>query len=179
MPGIHALALEFDSTPCYWPSVLMVIPQIFVGTICSIAISSKRRLLVSGPVARAGRICVLETAGDSGCHHCRLCDMNEGPARSEARMRQDIAISTHVSLEVSEELRGASRKRRNSLRLPIWLTIRRPASIVNDLSSFLERETGRVDLDSVTSWFIFSVDFLGAGGCPPHSTGLLNIPEFL
>src|SRR3546814_6825271 len=54
----------------------------------------------------------------------------------------------------------ALEERRNALPLSDLLRIKTTGVHVNDLSSFLERETGRVDLDSVNpSWFIFSDGF--------------------
>src|SRR3546814_15272509 len=54
----------------------------------------------------------------------------------------------------------ALEERRNALPLSDLLRIKTTGVHVNDLSSFLERATGRVDLDSVNpSWFIFSDGF--------------------
>jgi sugar transferase (PEP-CTERM system associated) len=54
----------------------------------------------------------------------------------------------------------ALEERRNSLPLKDLLRIKTAGVHVNDVSSFLERETGRVDLDSVNpSWLIFSDGF--------------------
>jgi len=54
----------------------------------------------------------------------------------------------------------ALEERRNALPLKDLLRIKTAGVHVNDFSSFLERETGRVDLDTVNpSWFIFSDGF--------------------
>jgi len=54
----------------------------------------------------------------------------------------------------------ALEERRNSLPLADLLRIKTTGVHVNDFSSFIERETGRVDLDSVNpSWLIFSDGF--------------------
>jgi len=54
----------------------------------------------------------------------------------------------------------ALEERRNALPLDDLLRIKTTGVHVNDLSTFLERETGRVDLDSVNpSWLIFSDGF--------------------
>jgi sugar transferase (PEP-CTERM system associated) len=54
----------------------------------------------------------------------------------------------------------ALEERRNSLPLSDLLRIKTTGVHVNDFSSFIERETGRVDLDSVNpSWLIFSDGF--------------------
>ena len=54
----------------------------------------------------------------------------------------------------------ALEERRNSLPLSDLLRIKTAGVHVNDFSSFIERETGRVDLDTVNpSWLIFSDGF--------------------
>ncbi|MEM9311446.1 MAG: TIGR03013 family XrtA/PEP-CTERM system glycosyltransferase, partial [Pseudomonadota bacterium] len=54
----------------------------------------------------------------------------------------------------------ALQERRNALPLKDLLRIKTKGVHVNDFSSFLERETGRVDLDTVNpSWLIFSDGF--------------------
>ena len=54
----------------------------------------------------------------------------------------------------------AIEERRNALPLKDLLRIKTAGVHVNDVSSFMERETGRVDLDSVNpSWLIFSDGF--------------------
>src|SRR3546814_5124117 len=51
----------------------------------------------------------------------------------------------------------ALEERRNALPLGDLLRIKTTGVHVNEISTFLERETGRVDLDSVNpSWLIFS-----------------------
>ncbi len=139
---------------------LMVI-RILLGTILDSDIF-KRRLLILGAGPRAGRISVLEKRQDSGFIVAGYVDMNEGPSLIDTAIRrQDIRnLPQHViDLAVSEVVL-ALEERRNSLPVADLLTIKTTGVHVNDLSSFLERETGRVDLDSVNpSWFIFSDGF--------------------
>jgi len=122
----------------------------------------KRRLLVLGAGPRAGRIAALERRNESGFIIAGYVDMNEGPSLIDGAVRrQDIVnLPQHViDLAVSEVVL-ALEERRNSLPVADLLTIKTTGVHVNDLSSFLERETGRVDLDSVNpSWFIFSDGF--------------------
>ncbi|WP_339690868.1 TIGR03013 family XrtA/PEP-CTERM system glycosyltransferase [uncultured Parasphingorhabdus sp.] len=124
--------------------------------------SFKRRLLILGAGPRAGRISLLEKRQESGFIIAGYVDMNEGPSNIEGAVRrQDIAnLPQHViDLEVSEVVL-ALEERRNSLPVADLLTIKTTGVHVNDMSSFVERETGRVDLDSVNpSWFIFSDGF--------------------
>jgi sugar transferase (PEP-CTERM system associated) len=139
---------------------LMVI-RVLLGTILDSDIF-KRRLLILGSGPRAGRIAALDKRPESGFIIAGYVDMNEGPSQIEhAVRRQDIAnLPQHViDLAVSEVVL-ALEERRNSLPVADLLTIKTTGVHVNDLSSFLERETGRVDLDSVNpSWFIFSDGF--------------------
>lgn len=124
--------------------------------------SFKRRLLILGAGRRAGRIAALEKRQDSGFIIAGFVDMAGGPNPIDGAVRrQDIAnLPQHViDLEVSEVVL-ALEERRNSLPVADLLTIKTTGVHVNDMSSFLERETGRVDLDSVNpSWFIFSDGF--------------------
>jgi hypothetical protein len=59
-----------------------------------------------------------------------------------------------------ERGRAGARRARNALPLGDLLRIKTTGVHVNELSTFFERETGRVDLDSVNpSWLIFSDGF--------------------
>ena len=139
---------------------LMVI-RMLLGTMLDSDIF-KRRLLILGAGARAGRIAQLEKRQESGFIIAGYVDMNEGPSLIDSAVRrQDIDnLPQHViDLAVSEVVL-ALEERRNSLPVADLLTIKTTGVHVNELSSFLERETGRVDLDSVNpSWFIFSDGF--------------------
>ena len=140
---------------------LLVVVRILLGAVLD-SDSFKRRLLILGAGARAARISNLEQRQESGFIVAGYVDMNEGPSLIEGAVRrQDIVnLPQHViDLEVSEVVL-ALEERRNSLPVADLLTIKTTGVHVNDLSSFLERETGRVDLDSVNpSWFIFSDGF--------------------
>lgn len=141
--------------------LLLMVVRVLLGTLLDSDIF-KRRLLVLGAGPRAGRISALEKRQESGFIIAGYVDMNEGPSLIESAVRrQDIAnLPQHViDLAVSEVVL-ALEERRNSLPVADLLTIKTTGVHVNDLSSFLERETGRVDLDSVNpSWFIFSDGF--------------------
>ncbi|CAO1653357.1 UDP-N-acetylgalactosamine-undecaprenyl-phosphate N-acetylgalactosaminephosphotransferase [Parasphingorhabdus sp. NYA22] len=139
---------------------LMVI-RILLGTMLDSDIF-KRRLLILGAGPRAGRIAALEKRPECGFIIAGYVAMNEGATLIDSAIRrQDIVnLPQHViDLEVSEVVL-ALEERRNALPVADLLTIKTTGVHVNDLSSFLERETGRVDLDSVNpSWFIFSDGF--------------------
>ncbi|MEP3227294.1 MAG: TIGR03013 family XrtA/PEP-CTERM system glycosyltransferase [Parasphingorhabdus sp.] len=122
----------------------------------------KRRLLILGAGSRADRIAQLSGRPESGFIVCGYVNMNEGPAVVDNAVNRSTIedLPQHViDLEVSEVVL-ALEERRNSLPVADLLTIKTTGVHVNDMSSFLERETGRVDLDSVNpSWFIFSDGF--------------------
>ena len=88
--------------------------------------------------------------------------MNDGPtAVAQAVNRADIAnLPAYVVRLGASEVVLALEERRNALPLQDLLRVKTTGVHVNDLSSFLERETGRVDLDSLNpSWLIFSDGF--------------------
>ena len=69
-------------------------------------------------------------------------------------------LADHVVLLNASEVVLALEERRNALPLKDLLRIKTTGVHVNEISTFLERETGRVDLDSVNpSWLIFSDGF--------------------
>ena len=141
--------------------VLLLTVRIMLGTILDSNVF-KRRLLILGAGPRANRIAKLASKQESGFVVSGYVDMNEGPAIVKTAVRRaDIKnLPQHViNLEVSEVVL-ALEERRNSLPVADLLIIKTTGVHVNDMSSFLERETGRVDLDSVNpSWFIFSDGF--------------------
>jgi sugar transferase (PEP-CTERM system associated) len=69
-------------------------------------------------------------------------------------------LSEHVTLLNAGEVVLALEERRNALPIDDLIRVKTTGVHVNELSSFLERETGRVDLDTVNpSWLIFSDGF--------------------
>ncbi|MBC7047236.1 sugar transferase, partial [Salmonella enterica subsp. enterica serovar Heidelberg] len=69
-------------------------------------------------------------------------------------------LADHVVVLNASEVVLALEERRNALPLKDLLRIKTTGVHVNEISTFLERETGRVDLDSVNpSWLIFSDGF--------------------
>jgi sugar transferase (PEP-CTERM system associated) len=88
--------------------------------------------------------------------------MNDGPvAVDEAVNRNDIvSLPDHLLSLKAQEVVLALEERRNALPLNDLLRIKTTGVEVHDFSTFLERETGRVDLDSLNpSWLIFSDGF--------------------
>jgi len=122
----------------------------------------RRRVMVLGAGDRAQRLRELGERPESGFVIVSYIAMSE-PERvvDEAISREAIYdLGRFVeNLGVSEVVL-ALQERRNALPLKDLLRIKTKGVHVNDFSSFLERETGRVDLDTVNpSWLIFSDGF--------------------
>jgi len=122
----------------------------------------RRRVMVLGAGDRAQRLRALADLPESGFVIVSYIAMSEGDrVVEEAIARAAIHdLGKFVeNLGVSEVVL-ALQERRNSLPLKDLLRIKTKGVHVNDFSSFLERETGRVDLDTVNpSWLIFSDGF--------------------
>jgi sugar transferase (PEP-CTERM system associated) len=122
----------------------------------------KRRVMVLGAGARAGRIEALARSSGAGFTVVGFVGMNDGAAAvARAVNRADIAsLPAHLLSLGASEVVLALEERRNALPLNDLLKIKTTGVQVHDFSSFLERETGRVDLDSLNpSWLIFSDGF--------------------
>ncbi|MFW5633635.1 MAG: TIGR03013 family XrtA/PEP-CTERM system glycosyltransferase [Erythrobacter sp.] len=122
----------------------------------------RRRVMVLGAGDRAQRLRELGERPESGFVIVSYIAMGE-PERvlEEAIAREAIHdLGRFVeNLGVSEVVL-ALQERRNALPLKDLLRIKTKGVHVNDFSSFMERETGRVDLDTVNpSWLIFSDGF--------------------
>jgi sugar transferase (PEP-CTERM system associated) len=122
----------------------------------------KRRILILGAGARAARIDAIAAREGAGFAVAGFVAMNDGPvavARAVNRGAIDSLPDHVVALGVSEVVL-ALEERRNALPLADLLRVKTTGVHVNDISTFLERETGRVDLDSLNpSWLIFSDGF--------------------
>lgn len=155
----------------FWRSILayamlgavlaLVVNRLVIGGILG-ASAFRRRVLVLGAGLRADRLRKLSERPESGFVIVGYVAMTESqPVVLEAIGRAAIHNLTRYveNLGVSEVVL-ALEERRNSLPLPDLLRIKTTGVHVNDFSSFIERETGRVDLDSVNpSWLIFSDGF--------------------
>ncbi|MBH9537552.1 TIGR03013 family XrtA/PEP-CTERM system glycosyltransferase [Novosphingopyxis sp. YJ-S2-01] len=171
--GIILLALLAFAFPgiTLWRSIslyAMVISFLFIF-VSRVALGSliggeafKRRMIVLGAGKRADRIRMLEERPGSGFTVVSYIAMSEGEqmveeaiARGAIRNLKKFVVRMNAS-----EVVLALEERRNALPLDDLLRIKTTGVHVNDLSTFLERETGRVDLDSVNpSWLIFSDGF--------------------
>lgn len=140
---------------------LLMAVRMLLGAMLDMSVF-KRHLLILGAGPKANRIAELSAKQESGFIVSGFVNMNDGPTIvASAINRSEIEdLPKHViNLGVSEVVL-ALEERRNSLPVADLLTIKTTGVHVNDMSSFMERETGRVDLDSVNpSWFIFSDGF--------------------
>jgi len=122
----------------------------------------RRRVLVLGAGKRARRIQDLAERPQSGFAIAGFIAMTGGqPAVEHAVPRSAISdLSGHVRDLGASEVVLAIEERRNALPLKDLLRIKTAGVHVNDFSSFMERETGRLDLDTLNpSWLIFSDGF--------------------
>jgi sugar transferase (PEP-CTERM system associated) len=122
----------------------------------------RRRILVLGAGNRAARLAELSrdrSAGFSVVGYVAMTDAT--PVVPTAVHRSAIANLPDYLLTLdASEVVLALEERRNALPLDDLLRVKTAGVYVNEISSFLERETGRVDLATVNpSWFIFSDGF--------------------
>ncbi len=141
--------------------VALIVNRLIVGGILG-ASAFRRRVLVLGAGPRAQRLRELGDKPEAGFAIVGYIGMaDKAPIIEEAIARTAIHNLTRFveNLGVSEVVL-ALEERRNSLPLKDLLRIKTAGVHVNDFSSFIERETGRVDLDTVNpSWLIFSDGF--------------------
>jgi sugar transferase (PEP-CTERM system associated) len=174
MLGIILLSLLFFVLPpvSFWRSSLLY--AMWFG-ICALALVRmalrntlggerfRRRVLVLGAGARAERIEALAARPGAGFAVVGFVGMNDGPAVAKGAVVNRDAIASlpdHLLRLGAGEVVLALEERRNALPLNDLLRIKTTGVAVHDFSSFLERETGRVDLDSLNpSWLIFSDGF--------------------
>jgi len=140
---------------------LLVANRVIVGGILGTQ-AFRRRVLVLGAGARAQRLRELGDRPESGFVIVGYVAMSDQQAQVEEAISRSAIHNLNRfvdNLGVSEVVL-ALEERRNSLPLADLLRIKTAGVHVNDFSSFIERETGRVDLDTVNpSWLIFSDGF--------------------
>ncbi|HEY8603296.1 TIGR03013 family XrtA/PEP-CTERM system glycosyltransferase [Tsuneonella suprasediminis] len=140
---------------------MLVLNRLLVGSVIG-AHAFRRRVLVLGAGKRARRLHDLAEDPGSGFAIASFVAMNEGTqVLDEAIPRAAIHdLGKFVENIGASEVVLALEERRNSLPLKDLLRIKTMGVHVNEFSSFIERETGRVDLDTLNpSWLIFSDGF--------------------
>ena len=171
--GIIALSVVYFLLPgrTLWRSNLLYAMFLSMGLLVAIRLllggllgtaAFRRRVLVLGAGARADRLRKLGERPEAGFAIVGYVGMSSAaPVVEEAIHRDAINNLTRYveNLGVSEVVL-ALEERRNALPLKDLLRIKTTGVHVNDFSTFMERETGRVDLDTVNpSWLIFSDGF--------------------
>lgn len=150
--SLYAMGLSF---------VFLMLIRLFLGQLLG-SEGFKRRVLVLGAGPSAERIRKLATTPGAGFVVVGHVAMNDcDPVIPTAINRAHIDnLPEHATLLNASEVVLALEERRNALPLNDLIRVKTTGVHVNELSSFLERETGRVDLDTVNpSWLIFSDGF--------------------
>jgi len=122
----------------------------------------KRRILLLGAGRRAKRVVDLERRVGASFLIVGCVDMKDAPPQIEAAIsRTDVdSLTALVAKADADEVVLALDERRNTVPVDALLRLKTTGVHVTDISDFLERETGRIDLDTVKpSWLIFSDGF--------------------
>ena len=141
--------------------VLLVTVRAMLGTMLGSA-AFKRRVLVLGAGQRAARLGRLGSERASGFIVVGHVDMEDCACVVPTAIAKGkiASLADHVTVLGANEVVLALEERRKALPLDELMKIRMTGVHVNEISTFLERETGRVDLRSVNpSWLIFSDGF--------------------
>ena len=171
--GVMVLSLVFFLVPplALWRSNLLystVIATILLVTVRALLGKTlggetfKRRIVVLGAGVRAARIQSLSEQPGVNFVVAGFVLMGETePVVQGALPRADIPnLAAHIVDQNASEVVLALDERRNALPMKDLLRVRTTGVQVSEISSFLERETGRIDLKSVNpSWLIFSDGF--------------------
>ncbi len=164
--GVLALsALSLWRSNLLYAMGIAVVALIFLRLLLGKTLGSqafKRRVVVLGAGARAQRLKELAARPGAGFAVVGYVSMSEANRVIPEAIARDAIynLADHVVLLNASEVVLALEERRNALPLKDLLRIKTTGVHVNDTSTFLERETGRVDLDSVNpSWLIFSDGF--------------------
>ncbi|MBX3595621.1 TIGR03013 family XrtA/PEP-CTERM system glycosyltransferase [Sphingomonas sp.] len=142
----------------------------------------KRRVVVLGAGPRAERLKTLSRKPGSAFVVVGYVAMAEGNRVIPEAIARDAIynLADHVVLLNASEVVLALEERRNALPLKDLLRIKTTGVHVNEISTFLERETGRVDLQSVNpSWLIFSDGFSSGRMLSSMSKRLFDITASL
>jgi sugar transferase (PEP-CTERM system associated) len=142
----------------------------------------KRRVVVLGAGERAARVKALAQQRSSGFVVVGYVGMNDGPQHIPEAINRDAIynLADHVVLLNASEVVLALEERRNGMPMKDLLRIKTTGVHVNEISTFLERETGRVDLASVNpSWLIFSDGFSAGRRISSISKRLFDIAASL
>jgi sugar transferase (PEP-CTERM system associated) len=142
----------------------ILIARAIVGQLISWE-SFRRRIVVLGAGARAHRIAELQrTKRHPGFRTLKFVQMSDQETAVEGAVPRArvLNLGDFIEAEGAEEIVLALDERRGSLPVSELLEAKMRGADVVDISTFLERETGKVDLDTLNpSFLIFSDGFLG------------------
>jgi sugar transferase (PEP-CTERM system associated) len=157
--------------------LLLLLNRLLVGNLPG-ASAFRRKVLVLGAGARAKRLLKLSERQESGFCIVGFIAMTDAQPEIEGAIRRGEIenLTSYVEATRASEVVLALEERRNALPLADLLRIKTTGVNVNDFSSFIERETGRVDLDSVNpSWLIFSDGFSSGRAISSFAKRLFDI----
>ncbi|WP_375394933.1 TIGR03013 family XrtA/PEP-CTERM system glycosyltransferase [uncultured Sphingomonas sp.] len=142
-------------------SILLVVVRALLGRTLG-GETFKRRVVILGAGQRAARI--LELADQPGVNFIAagFVAMGEASPTVASAIHRDAIpnLAAYVVERRATEIVLALEERRNALPVKDLLRVKTTGVMVTEISSFLERETGRIDLNSVNpSWLIFSDGF--------------------
>ncbi|MBS1239641.1 MAG: family PEP-CTERM/XrtA system glycosyltransferase [Proteobacteria bacterium] len=141
--------------------VFLILNRLIIGGILG-ASAFRRRVLVLGSGRRAQRLRALSLRPEAGFVIVGYIAMSDAAKVVEEAIQREAIhdLNRFVENLGASEVVLALEERRNALPLKDLLRIKTAGVHVNDFSSFIERETGRVDLDTLNpSWLIFSDGF--------------------
>ncbi len=124
----------------------------------------RRRVIVLGTGPAAGNIAQLMEAGRTPMVHCLgFIPSGSGPPSIQENQILDCgeSLADFAQKNAVDEIVVALEEMRKNLPIPELLKCRLHGILVTNLSTFLEREEGRVELESVQpSWMIFAPGFV-------------------
>lgn len=141
--------------------ILPMLGRVLAGQLLGVE-AFRQRVVVLGAGRRAKRLQALSERPESGFSIVGFVAMTDArPEIETAIPRGAIAnLTKHVELLAASEVVLALEERRNALPLADLVRIKTTGVHVSEFASFVERESGRVDLDTVNpSWLIFSDGF--------------------
>lgn len=141
--------------------LLLTLDRLILGRLIGVD-AFRRRVLILGAGERAARLMQLSRREGSGFMVVGAVSMApDSLAVADAVPRDSIDdLGRFVERVSADEVVLALQERRNALPLKDLLRVKTKGVHVSDFSSLVERETGRVDLDTLNpSWLIFSDGF--------------------
>lgn len=166
--SLYAMAISF---------VLLVLIRILFDRLLG-ARAFRRRVVVLGAGQRAARLGRMSASSKASFQVVAHIDMNDcTPVVETAIDRGKIEnLEKYIWLLGANEVVLALEERRRAMPVNDLLRIRTLGIHVNEISTFLERETGRVDLRSINpSWLIFSDGFSSARRLSSYAKRLFDI----